>query len=111
MNNATLHQIDDHRIQAHFDHMRPHPPNDGLVRARSSSQCTDNRFQVSGGQNIRASFRFDAGDGDRYDVGAELDVFDWMDLASFVSLTRHALRQGVDEITAKEQPNESEPEQ
>ena len=86
-----------------------------LVTARDYGTALDVAWFLTGtarpSKDIRRIFRFDAGDGDRYDVGAELDVFDWMDLASFVSLTRHALKQAVDEIAAKEQPNESEPEQ
>lgn len=85
-----------------------------LVTARDYGTALDVAWFLTGSarlsNDIRRTFRFGDGDGDRYDVGAELDVFDLMDLASFVSLTRHALKQAVDEFTDKDEPAQKEPE-
>ena len=84
-----------------------------LVTARDYGTALEVAWFLTGtarlSKDIGRTFRFDGGDGGRYDVGAELDVFDWMDLASFVSLTRHALKQAVNEITGKDGPTENEP--
>lgn len=78
-----------------------------LITTRDYGTALDVAWFLTGtaklSKDIRRAFRFDTGGGDRYDVGAELDVFDLMDLASFVSLTRHALKQAVDELTDKDE--------
>jgi len=85
-----------------------------LITVRDYGTALDVAWFLTGtarlSKDFRRAFRFDAGDGDRFDVGTELDVFDWMDLASLVSLTRNALKQAVDEITGKDESADKEPE-
>jgi len=49
--------------------------------------------------DLRRLVRFEAEAGGRFDIGAELDVFDAMDLKAFLGITRLALRQAIREIT------------
>jgi hypothetical protein len=52
--------------------------------------------------DLRRLVRFEAEPGTRFDIGAELDVFDVMDLKAFIAITRLALRQAIREITDDE---------
>jgi hypothetical protein len=49
--------------------------------------------------DLRRLVRFEVEAGARFDIGAELDVFDVMDLKAFLGITRLALRQAIREIT------------
>jgi hypothetical protein len=52
--------------------------------------------------DLRRLVRFEAEPGARFDIGAELDVFDVLDLKAFIGITRLALRQAIREITDDE---------
>ena len=63
--------------------------------------------------DLRRLVRFEAEPGARFEIGAELDVFDVMDLKAFIGITRLALRQAIRELTDDETAGEelmSEPE-
>ena len=48
---------------------------------------------------LRRIVRFEAEPGARFDIGAELDVFDVMDLKAFIGITRLALKHAIRELT------------
>jgi hypothetical protein len=52
--------------------------------------------------DLRRLVRFEAEPGARFDIGAELDLFDVMDLKAFLGITRLALRQAIRDITDDE---------
>ena len=52
--------------------------------------------------DLRRVVRFEAEPGARFDIGAELDVFDVMDLKAFIGITRLALKQAIRELTDDE---------
>ncbi len=52
--------------------------------------------------DLRRLVRFEAEPRARFDIGAELDVFDVMDLKAFIGITRLALRQAIREVTDDE---------
>lgn len=45
----------------------------------------------------------------RYDIGAELDVFDMMDLNAFVGVTRFALKNAIAELTEEQEADGDPP--
>lgn len=49
--------------------------------------------------DLQRAVRLDAEPGTRLEVGAELDLFDILDLKAFVSLTRLALKHAIRELT------------
>ena len=52
--------------------------------------------------DLRRIVRFEAEPGTRFELGAELDVFDVMDLRAFVSISRLVLRSAIRELTDDE---------
>ena len=52
--------------------------------------------------DLRRLVRFEAEPGARFEIGAELDVFDVMDLKAFIGITRLALKQAIREVTDDE---------
>lgn len=54
------------------------------------------------GKDIRRAFRLGAEPGKRFEVGAELDLFDLCDLNAFVGLTKLALRAAIRELADAE---------
>ena len=52
--------------------------------------------------DVRRLFRFETEPGQRFEIGAELDVFDVMDLKAFIGISRLALRQAIRDVTDDE---------
>ena len=52
--------------------------------------------------DMQRLIRFEKGPGQRFDVGAELDVFDVMDLRAFFDITRLVLKKAMRELTDDE---------
>ena len=50
-------------------------------------------------RDVRRALRLDAGPGDRFEVGAELDAIDLIDLRAFIGITRLALKHAIRELT------------
>ena len=49
--------------------------------------------------DLQRLVRFEAEPGARFDIGAQLDLFDVLDLRAFVGVSRLALRQAIREVT------------
>ncbi len=49
--------------------------------------------------DLRRIARFEVGPGARFEIGADLDVFEFMDLKAFVGITRLALKHAIRELT------------
>ncbi len=52
--------------------------------------------------SFRRLVRFEAESGARFEIGAELDLFDVMDLKAFIGVTRLALKHAIRELTDDE---------
>jgi hypothetical protein len=53
-------------------------------------------------RDVRRALRIDAEPGSRFEVGAELDAIDLMDLRGFLAVTRLSLKHAIRELTDQE---------
>ena len=49
--------------------------------------------------DLRRAARFEVEPGARFEIGADLDVFEFMDLKAFIGITRLALKHAIRELT------------